>query len=111
MIKYIFVYIVSVFISSISQILLKISANKQHDSIIKEYLNPCVIIAYGIFFCSSLLTIYAYKAVPLSMGPIIESAGYIFVAFLGYVFLKEQLNKRKKLGILCILAGIAIAYL
>ena len=50
------VFLVSVFISSVSQILLKKSADKTYDSKIKEYLNPLVIAAYGMFFCSMLIT-------------------------------------------------------
>lgn len=111
MIKYIFIYVISVFISSVSQVLLKISAGKHYDNILREYLNPWVITAYGIFFCSSLLTVYAYKGVPLSMGPVIESMGYVFVAVLGYVCLNEKVGKKKMLGIVCILVGIIIAYM
>ena len=48
-ISHVFIYIFSVFISSVSQILLKTSANKKYESRIREYLNPRVIIAYGIF--------------------------------------------------------------
>lgn len=49
--KYIGIWMFSVLISSFSQVLLKIAANKKYDSRIKEYLNPIVITAYGIFFC------------------------------------------------------------
>ena len=111
MIKYICVYVLSVFISSVSQVLLKISTKKQYDNILREYLNPWVVTAYGIFFCSSLLTIYAYKSVPLSMGPVIESVGYIFVTFLGYICLHETIGKKKALGLLCIFVGVIVAYL
>ena len=111
MIKYIIIFLISVFISSISQILLKISTHDQHTNIIKEYLNFKVLFAYGIFFCSSLLTIYAYKYVPLSMGPILESSGYIYITILGYFCLKETIGKRKFLGMICILIGIVISSL
>lgn len=109
MIKYIVIFLFSVFISSISQILLKISTYDQYDSIIKEYLNPKVIVSYGIFFCSSFLTIYAYKYVPLSMGPILESSGYIYVSILSYLCLKESIGKYKIMGMICILIGIIIS--
>lgn len=67
--------------------------------------------AYGIFFLSSLLTVFAYRYVPLSMGPILEASGYLFVAVLGYFILKERIGKRKWLGLSLILAGIVVAYL
>lgn len=70
----------SVFISSVSQILLKKAADRTYESSLKEYLNPLVIGAYGMFFCSVILTMLALKYVPLSMSPILESTGYIFVS-------------------------------
>ena len=66
------------FISSIAQVLLKKAAGEKHESIIQEYLNPKVMIAYAIFFFATFLAIYAYKVVPLSMGAILEATGYIY---------------------------------
>lgn len=39
----------STLISSLSQVMLKKSAQKTYPSKIREYLNPLVIIAYGLF--------------------------------------------------------------
>ena len=100
--------LVSVFISSVSQILLKKAADRTYENHIREYLNPLVIFSYGMFFCSVILTMLALKKVPLSMQPILESTGYIFVAVMGYIFLKERLSKRKLAGIALILAGIIV---
>lgn len=47
--KYIAIWMVSVFISSVAQVMLKAAANRTYDRKIKEYLNPIVITAYGIF--------------------------------------------------------------
>lgn len=105
---YILIFLCSVLISSISQVLLKSSANKEHGNALKEYLNPKVIIAYGMFFLATLITILAYKYVPLSLGGILESSGYIFVAVLSYFFLHEKISKRKMLGLGIILLGILV---
>ncbi len=102
------VFIASVLISSISQILLKKSANKTYESTIKEYLNPLVITAYGMFFCSMLITMYCYKFVDVSAGPILESAGYVFVAVLGFILLKEKFTAKKIAGMAVLIAGIAL---
>ncbi len=98
----------SVFISSVSQILLKKAANRTYESTIKEYMNPLVIGAYGMFFCSVILTMLALRYVPLSMSPILESTGYIFVSVMGYFFLKERFTRRKLLGFALILVGVII---
>lgn len=101
-------FLFSVFVSSCSQIILKKSAQIKYDSIIKEYLNVRVITAYGFFFLSSFLTMYAYKYVPLSIGPMLEACGYIFVTALGVAVLKEKVSKRKIWGMTLIIAGILI---
>lgn len=107
--NYILIYLGSVFISSVSQILLKSSADKKYDSKIKEYLNVKVMTAYCMFFGASLITILAYKGVPLSLGPVIESVGYVFVAILGYLILKEKVSKRKILGLTLIVLGVIVS--
>ena len=45
---YYILYLASVTIAAFSQFLLKKSANRSHDSFLKEYLNPYVIGGYGL---------------------------------------------------------------
>ncbi len=106
---YIIVFLLSVLISAISQTLLKISACKEYESKIKEYLNFKVILAYAIFFISSLLTILAYRGVPLSMGPVLETTGYLWVSLLGHFVLKEKVSRRKVLGLAVIVCGVIVS--
>ena len=97
-----------VFISSISQVMLKISAGKNYGSKIKEYLNPLVIGSYAIFFASTLMTVLAYRYIPLSMGAIIEATGYIYITIWGVSIFKEKINKGKIIALALIIAGIII---
>ena len=106
--KYIAIWMFSVLISSFSQVLLKIAANKKYESRIREYMNPIVITAYGIFFLSTLLTMYALKFVPLTMSPVIESTSYIFVPLFGVLMLKEKISKRRLLGMGVMLIGMLV---
>lgn len=108
LIVYSLILLSSVFISSISQILLKKSAEISYSSKLREYLNPYVISGYGLFFGCTLLSMFALKVVPLSMSPIIESLGYIFVAVLSFLFLKERFTKRQMLGTILIIMGVLI---
>lgn len=94
--------------SSCSQILLKKSANIQYKSIIREYLNLRVISAYIMFFSATIFSTIAFKVIPLSLGPVLESTGYVYVSILSYIFLKEKLSIRKLLGIGTIVLGIII---
>lgn len=105
---YVLIFLLSVFVSSASQIILKKSANKKHDSKLKEYFNFPVLSAYALFFGSSLLTVIAYKNVPLSLGPVLEATGYVWVSILGFIILKESINKKKILGMLTIIIGIIV---
>lgn len=102
------VFLCSVLISSISQILLKKSADRTYDSRLKEYLNPLVIVAYIMFFCTMMITMYCYRYVDVSAGPIFESAGYVFVGILGFIFLKEKFTVKKTIGMVLILLGIVV---
>ena len=102
------IYLSGVFISAIAQIILKKSAGKEYESKIREYLNPYVIIAYAIFFGATFCTIYAYKGVPLSFGPILAASEYVFVAVLSKIFLKENINLKKFIGLSFIIAGIIL---
>lgn len=97
-----------VFLSAVSQVMLKKAALKQYSSKIKEYLNPLVILAYVIFVGTTLISVYAYRVVPLSLGPILEATSYIYVTIFGVVFFRETINVRKISGLLLIIAGIAV---
>lgn len=105
---YIGLYLFSVLVASLSQIILKKSAMIHYDTHLKEYLNPYVITAYGFLFSSSLLTTFAYRGVPLTLGPVLESTAYIYIGVLGVLILNEKLSKRKIIGNALIVVGILI---
>lgn len=96
------------FISSVAQVLLKKAAGERHGSIVQEYLNPKVIVAYAIFFSATFLSIYAYRVVPLSMGAILEATGYVYVTIFGVWIFKEKLNPLKLLALALIIGGIVV---
>lgn len=102
------VFLVSVFISAISQVLLKKEAMVSHCSLIKEYLNMKVICAYIMFFSSTFLSIIAYKGIPLSLGPVLEATSYVYVTIFGITIFKEKINKTKVLALSLIIIGIVI---
>ncbi len=97
-----------VFISSISQVMLKISAGKKYENKLKEYLNPLVIGGYAIFFAATLMSVLAYRYIPLSMGAIIEATGYIYITLWGVSIFKEKINKGKIIALALIITGIIV---
>lgn len=105
---YVCVLLFGVFISAISQVLLKKAALKKYENPLREYLNPYVIVAYSIFVLSTLLSIVAYRGIPLSMGPILEATSYIYVTIFGVKIFSEKLNEKKIFALGFIIAGILI---
>ena len=106
--SYAVLMLLGTFISSVAQVMLKKAAQKQYASFWQEYLNPRVIIAYAIFFGASLLAVFAYRAVPLSMGPILEATGSIYVTVFGVLIFHEKLNAKKIVALALILVGIVV---
>ncbi len=101
----------AVLISSISRIFLKKAANREYKNIVREYLNPYVILGYGLLFGSTILMIFSYKGVAFKNGPVIEALGFVLVVIWGKIFLKEKITIRKLIGNLVIIFGIIIFYL
>lgn len=104
--KYALVLLFGVFISAVSQVLLKKSALKQYESRIREYLNFPVIAAYSIFVIATLLSIVAYRGIPLSMGPLLETTSYVYVTIFGVRLFNEKINRKKIIALCCIIGGI-----
>ncbi len=102
------VLLVSVFIASVSQVMLKKSALKTYDSPLKEYLNPLVVFAYVLFLGTTLLSVLAYRGIPLSLGPVLEATGYVYVTLFGVLIFKERMTKGKLAALALIVAGIVI---
>lgn len=100
--------LLGVFIGAVSQVMLKKASQKKYDSVIKEYLNPLVVFAYVLFVGTTFLSIYAYKVVPLSMGPILEATSYFYVTFFGVKIFGEKMNKKKWIALFLIVIGIVI---
>jgi len=102
------VLLLGVFISAVSQVMLKKAALKTYDSWLKEYLNPLVVLAYMLFVGTTLLSVLAYKGIPLSMGPILEATSYIYVTIFGVRVFHEKMNMQKYIALGLIIVGIVI---
>lgn len=108
---YIFV-VLGILACSLSQLLLKKSANKFHRARIYEIVNPWVMMAYGVFLISMLVNIWAMsKGLELKEMAMLESLGYVFVPILSVLFLKEQMTRRAVTAVFVILVGITVFYL
>lgn len=116
--------IIGVLISSVSQLLLKVSADRavseEHSSedegrksslfqrFRAHYLNPWVIGAYVLLLIAMCIPLYALKFVDMKYVAIIESLGYVFVMILSAIFIHERITKRLLAGNMMIVAGVII---
>lgn len=102
----------SVLISACSQILLKKSADREHQSWISSILNWRVILAYCIFFVAVIFNITAMAhGVMLKDMPALESLSAFFVPSLSFLVLKEKFNSKKLLACIIIFIGLYVFYL
>lgn len=100
---YVIIFLISILISTFSQILLKKGSMQKNI-----YFNKYTIFGYGIMIFATLLTLLGYKKVNLSLGQILQSLSFVFVTILSNLFLKEKISKRKIVGIFIIILGILI---
>ena len=105
---YVLVMLLGVFLSSVSQVMLKKAAEKKYPSRLKEYLNPLVISAYAIYVLTTLMTVYAYKVLPLSTCSVLAASGYIYVTIFGATIFKEKITVKKVLALGLIIGGIVV---
>ena len=98
----------SVFIASVSQILLKQSAQTEHKNFIFKFLNWRVILSYGLLFGTTIVNVFAYRGIELKVTPMIEATGIIWVTILAVWFLGERPTKRAVLSIVITVIGIIV---
>ena len=103
-------FLLCVLASSCAQIFLKAGTNKRYQGIM-QYLNPYVIVGYGIFFAMTLCSTYLYRYISIVSGTILDSFGYVFVSVLSVIFFKEKWNKKKSIGIVFIILGTILVLL
>lgn len=99
--------LLAVFIAGVAQILLKKAALRYgNDGFIRKFLNPAVIIGYGMMFGSSFLNVIALRNMPLNYTPITEATGYIWVPLLSWIVMKVRPTRRNVIGGIVIIIGM-----
>ncbi len=97
-------------LAATSQILLKMSAQKEHSSFIREYLNLPVIAGYGLLMLSMVIAIFCYNDLGYMGVVVMEPLAFIMVMFLARLVFKEKITLKKLAGMLLIIAGIVVFY-
>lgn len=101
------IYLFGTFISSIGQILLKKAAVRSVGGI-ESYLSLYIFLGYGLFLAATIMSVCAFRVVPLKMGPVLESSGYLWIALLNFLVFRKKISLRGLWGIGLIIFGIIV---
>ena len=106
--------IAAAFITALSQIILKKQANiteAKKSGFFSKFLNPRVIISYGLLFSTLVINQVALIHVPVSVMPYITATSFVWVFIMGVLILKEKVSPRRALGVAIIILGVIISRL
>lgn len=107
--NYLLTSISLVLVSSLSQVLLKSSANEVNKNKLKLIFNCKVIVSYFILFTVTFInSYYVFANLKLTTISMIETLGYIFVPIISMIFLKEKINLKTTIGIIFIFVGCIV---
>ena len=102
------IYLITPFLSVVSQLILKKAADNPRYTGLRAYLNLPVIGAYALFFGCMLLNVAALRTLDLTVASVLEASGYIYVMALSVFFLKEKITLRRLIGNCVIILGIVL---
>ena len=106
--------IFAAFVTALSQIILKKQANiteAKKSGFISKFLNPRVIVSYGLLFSTLVINQVALIHVPVSVMPCITATSFVWVFIMGIFILKEKVSRRRILGVAVIILGVIISRL
>ena len=100
-----FLLAISISMGAIGQICLKMGALKS-DAARLFFLEPRVIVGFGIYFFSALMYTYALKKLPLSVAFPSVSLSYVLVSLLAHLIFKETFGVRQIASLVLIATGV-----
>ncbi len=105
----IIIYTCSGLLAAVSQMLLKIAAEKNKEaSGIRRLLNIRVIISYLMLLCTIFMNMIAMRYMPYKYTPVLATISYVFVMLLSYFVLRERISKKQVIGMVMIFTGIVV---
>lgn len=102
------IQIVGCFIAAYSQLLLKNSALVEYKNSWQDYFNIRVLSSYFLLFLTTIMSMIALRFLPYKLVAMLGTSSYIFVVLLSKFILKEQISKRKFVGVLVIVVGMIV---
>ena len=103
-----FLFLFAVVVAGFGQIALKKAALDKNCSLLRQYTNTYIVIGYFLLLVSMGMASIAYRGIPLKVGPVLDSLGFVLVPVLSWIFFDEKLTKAKGIGFLIIVCGVLI---
>lgn len=100
--------ILSMILTCVSQILLKYSTTKKHESLLSVYLNLYVISSYIMLGISILVGVVVYTEMDYKYGPVFMSLNYCIIMIASRVIFNEKITRNKMIGNILIVVGVII---
>jgi uncharacterized membrane protein len=107
---YLLFALTAVFLTGISQVLLKIGSRRS-DRRFEIYYNPATISGYALFLLVVICSLIALKGLELKLFYAIASLSYAIVVLLSVLLVHERLTWQKVGALLLITSGILMFYL
>jgi len=98
----------AVLLGSLAQIPLKKSSQTRHNSLLAYFVNIHTLTGYSIMFLASGFSFISVRHIELKFLPIIESLGYVYVLFIGYLAFNERISIKEILASLLIISGVIV---
>src|SRR5689334_2382402 len=102
---YYWIAVAAYLLTGVSQVILKTGAK---GSGLRLWLNWRVVAAYVLFFLITLMTLYAFKVVPIRAAVFLSPLTLLTVTVLSITLLGERLTRAQLAGCALLLAGIAV---
>ena len=106
--KSIAIVILTTFLTSSAQIFLKIGVKSSESNFISLATNYHIIFGFLLYAIGGSLAIYVFRHGEVTVIYPLFATSYVWVAFSSKYFLGEELNLFKWIGILIIVAGVAL---
>jgi small multidrug resistance pump len=92
----------------VGQLTLKAGAAKSSGSIVAQLFTPLSIFGLALYFVAALAYMYALRKIPLSVAFPTVALSYPIVALLAYWTSGEQFGLSRIVGIVLVVAGVAV---
>ncbi len=104
--KYILLAILNSGLTVLGQTLWKIGLDKMEGYSLKLLLNPLILGGVFVYGISTVLWLYVLSKLPFSTAYPLNSVAYALSLFVGFFIFKENIDLRKIIGTILILAGV-----